>query len=216
MQRLRRSHGGFANNARVDIRWLCRMRETPEGAACACWRRRDCRPWRPGIRSISAAWRVALGTRASCSDAGLPALGLQCMVIEAARHLAGIPRCHRPKWIPTRPSLSFTMADQHESLMERDRNNATRCIPRTARSELIVVAAYGMTAGVSASSPLRGHQCLPRPPRTGRLEGLRNLPTAHLLSSWELDLRLCTYSCCNAHLALRVVRRTCIRCSRAD
>ena len=110
-------HGGFANNARVDIRWVASDTcETPEGAA------RELAgvdaivvPGGFGIRGIEGK----LGALRWAREHRIPTLGLclglQCMVIEAARHLAGIPGASSTEMDPdTTEPVIHTMADQHE------------------------------------------------------------------------------------------------------
>ena len=84
--------GGFDRDAKVDIRWVASDTcETPEGA------RRMlhgvdavCVPGGFGVRGIEGK----VGALRWARENGVPTLGLclglQCMVIEAARHLAGL------------------------------------------------------------------------------------------------------------------------------
>lgn len=86
-------HGGFANDARVDIRWVASDGcETPEGAS------RELSgvdaivvPGGFGVRGIEGK----LGALRWAREHGVPTLGiclgLQCMVIEAARNLLDLP-----------------------------------------------------------------------------------------------------------------------------
>ena len=110
-------HGGFAHNARVDIRWVASDTcETPEGAA------RELAgvdaivvPGGFGIRGIEGK----LGALRWAREHRVPTLGLclglQCMVIEAARHLAGIAGASSTEMDPdTTEPVIHTMADQHE------------------------------------------------------------------------------------------------------
>ncbi len=86
--------GGFAHRAKVNIRWVpsdsC---ETPAGAAHALAGVDGVViPGGFGIRGIEGK----IGALRHARERGIPALGLclglQCMVIEAARNLAGIDR----------------------------------------------------------------------------------------------------------------------------
>ncbi len=84
--------GGFANNARVDIKWIpsddC---ATPEGAKSNL---SDvdaiCVPGGFGIRGIEGKVGALKFARENMIPTLGLCLGLQCMVIEAARNLAGI------------------------------------------------------------------------------------------------------------------------------
>ncbi|MDH6134093.1 CTP synthase [Kitasatospora sp. MAA4] len=107
--------GGFANNARVEIKWVtsddC---ETPEGAQAQLG---DvdaiCIPGGFGDRGVTG--KVAAITFARENKVPLLGLclGLQCVVIEAARNLAGMPEANSTEFEPTAkyPVIS-TMAEQ--------------------------------------------------------------------------------------------------------
>ncbi|GGS53165.1 CTP synthase [Planobispora rosea] len=122
--------GGFANDARVNIRWVksddC---ETPEGAE----RELDgvdgvVIPGGFGVRGIEGK----LGAVRHARENRVPLLGLclgmQCMVIEAARNLAGIEDAGSTEFDPetTHPVIS-TMADQEDVVSgERDMGGTMR------------------------------------------------------------------------------------------
>ncbi|WP_433255881.1 CTP synthase [Streptosporangium sp. CA-135522] len=122
--------GGFANDARVNIRWVksddC---ETPEGAA----RELDgvdgvLIPGGFGVRGIEGK----LGAIRHVRENKIPllgiCLGMQCMVIEAARNLAGIEDAGSTEFDPetTHPVIS-TMADQEDVVSgERDMGGTMR------------------------------------------------------------------------------------------
>ena len=144
-------HGGFANNARVDIRWVASDTcETPEGAA------RELAgvdaivvPGGFGIRGIEGK----LGALRWAREHRVPTLGLclglQCMVIEAARHLAGIPGASSTEMDPdTTEPVIHTMADQHEFVDgDGDMGGTMRlgAYPAQLVPNSIVAAAYGTT-----------------------------------------------------------------------
>ena len=107
--------GGFANNAKVELIWIpsdnC---ETPDGAA------RElssldaiCVPGGFGIRGIEGK----LGALTYAREHKIPTLGLclglQCMVIEAARSLAGIKDASSAEFTPDSGThVIATMAEQ--------------------------------------------------------------------------------------------------------
>ena len=107
--------GGFANNARVEIKWIpsddC---ATPEGAKSNL---SDvdaiCVPGGFGIRGIEGK----VGALKFARENNIPTLGLclglQCMVIEAARNLAGIKDANSAEFSPDSGTpVIATMQDQ--------------------------------------------------------------------------------------------------------
>ena len=109
--------GGFGNDARVNIKWVqsddC---ATPEGAKNVLG---DvdaiCVPGGFGVRGIEGK----LGALTYARENRIPTLGLclglQCMVIEAARNLAGIAGANSAEFDPeTNDPVISTMADQEE------------------------------------------------------------------------------------------------------
>ena len=122
--------GGFANDAKVHLRWVpsddC---QTPEGAAAAL----DgvdgvLVPGGFGVRGIEGK----LGAIRHAREQAVPTLGLclglQCMVIEVARDLAGIVKADSSEFDPTTPDpVISTMADQHDVVAgERDMGGTMR------------------------------------------------------------------------------------------
>ena len=122
--------GGFANDAKVEIRWVqsddC---ETPEGAAKVLAGVDGVLiPGGFGVRGIEG--KVGAIRHARTHDVpvlGL-CLGLQCMVIEVARSLAGIEKANSAEFEPDGPdSVIATMADQHDVVAgERDMGGTMR------------------------------------------------------------------------------------------
>ncbi|MEV5411814.1 CTP synthase [Thermopolyspora sp. NPDC052614] len=122
--------GGFAADARVNIRWVksddC---ETPEGAA----RELDgvdgvLIPGGFGVRGIEGK----VGAIRHARENKIPllgiCLGMQCMVIEAARNLAGVEGANSTEFDPesAHPVIS-TMADQKDVVAgERDMGGTMR------------------------------------------------------------------------------------------
>ncbi len=109
--------GGFANEAKVEIVWIpsdeC---DTPEGAKKALSSiDAICVPGGFGIRGIEGK----LGALTYARENRIPTLGLclglQCMVIEAARNLAGIKDANSAEFLPDSGThVIATMDDQKE------------------------------------------------------------------------------------------------------
>ena len=122
--------GGFANDAKVHIRWVksddC---ETPEGAAKALDGVEGVLiPGGFGVRGIEGK----LGALTYARTQKIPTLGLclglQCMVIEAARSLAGIEKASSAEFEPESPDpVIATMADQQDVVAgDRDMGGTMR------------------------------------------------------------------------------------------
>src|SRR5262249_53208911 len=122
--------GGFANDARVNIRWVtsddC---QTPEGAA------RQLEgvdgvlvPGGFGVRGIEG--KIGAGT--DDRTHGIPllglCLGLQSVAIEGARNLAGLADANSTEFDPDSPyPVIATMADQEDVVAgERDMGGTMR------------------------------------------------------------------------------------------
>ena len=107
--------GGFANNAKVELKWVASDDcATPEGAKALLG---DvdaiCVPGGFGVRGIEGK----LGALKFARENKIPTLGLclglQCMVIEAARNLAGINDANSAEFSPESGShVIATMEDQ--------------------------------------------------------------------------------------------------------
>ena len=107
--------GGFDNNARVEIKWI--VSDECENAENAKSQLSDvdaiCVPGGFGVRGIEGK----VGALKFARENKIPALGLclglQCMVIESARNLAGISRANSAEFDPSSPDpVISTMADQ--------------------------------------------------------------------------------------------------------
>jgi CTP synthase len=108
-------HGGFGNDAKVNIHWIqsdsC---ETPEGAReQLAGLDAICVPGGFGIRGIEGK----LGALTYARTEGIPALGLclglQCMVIEYARNVVGLEQASSTEFDPdTAEPVIATMAEQ--------------------------------------------------------------------------------------------------------
>ena len=143
--------GGFANDCKVLIRWVtsddC---QTPEGAA----RQLEgvdavCIPGGFGVRGIEGK----LGAVRHARENRIPTLGLclglQCMVIEYARHVAGLEDAGSTEFdeATTHPVIS-TMADQHDVVAgERDMGGTMRLglYPAHLAEGSLAAEVYGAT-----------------------------------------------------------------------
>ena len=116
--------GGFANDAKVHIRWVpsddC---ETPDGAAKALQGVDGVLiPGGFGVRGIEGKLGAITFARENLIPTLGLCLGLQCMVIEAARNLAGIEKASSAEFDPGSPDpVIATMADQ-EAVVAGDRD----------------------------------------------------------------------------------------------
>jgi CTP synthase len=141
--------GGFAHRARVEIRWVqsddCR---TPAGAAVALDGMDGVLiPGGFGVRGIEGK----IGAVRHARLRGVPllglCLGLQCMVIEAARNLAGLDGADSTEFDPRTPHpVISTMAEQVDVVAgERDMGGTMRlgAYPALLAERTVVEAAYG-------------------------------------------------------------------------
>jgi CTP synthase len=142
--------GGFANDARVNIRWVtsddC---QTPEGAA------RQLEgvdgvliPGGFGVRGIEGK----IGAVSYARTHGIPllglCLGLQCVAIEVARNLAGLADANSTEFDPDTPHpVIATMADQEDVVAgERDMGGTMRLglYPAVLAEGSLVRELYGL------------------------------------------------------------------------
>ncbi len=121
--------GGFAQETKVQIVWIpSDLCETPEGAAKALSAVDGIViPGGFGIRGIEGK----LGALKFAREQGLPTLGiclgLQCMVIEYARHVAGIEGASSSEFDPETPHpVIATMAEQVDILDRGDMGGTMR------------------------------------------------------------------------------------------
>jgi CTP synthase len=140
--------GGFAHHAKVNLRWIpsdeC---ELPEGAAKMLSEVDGiCVPGGFGIRGIEGK----LGALRFARENGIPALGLclglQCMVIEYARHEAGLDGASSSEFDPdTAFPVIATMAEQVEIIAGGDLGGTMRLglYPATLADGSIVEELYG-------------------------------------------------------------------------
>ncbi|MGH4027032.1 MAG: CTP synthase, partial [Pseudonocardiaceae bacterium] len=143
--------GGFARRARVEIRWVpsdsC---ETPASAETALAGVDGVLvPGGFGVRGIEGK----IGAIHHARTRGIPTLGLclglQCMVIEVARHLAGLDDADSTEFDESTPhAVISTMADQTDVVAgERDMGGTMRlgAYPASLTKGSVVAAAYGTT-----------------------------------------------------------------------
>jgi len=141
--------GGFANNAKVNIRWVpsddC---DTAEGASQAMQGVDGVLvPGGFGVRGIEGK----IGAIRYARENGIPllglCLGLQCMVIEAARDLAGLQDADSTEFNPaTAHPVIATMTDQEDVISgERDMGGTMRLglYPAELQEGTIVRELYG-------------------------------------------------------------------------
>jgi len=109
--------GGFANNARVNIKWIASDECDSDEGAKANLSDVDavCIPGGFGVRGINGK----VGALKFARENKIPALGLclglQCMVIEAARNMAGLPLANSAEFDESTPDpVISTMASQEE------------------------------------------------------------------------------------------------------
>jgi CTP synthase len=144
--------GGFANRAKVEIVWVpsddCL---TPAGAAAAL---ADVQgvliPGGFGIRGIEGKVGAIQHARVNRIPLLGLCLGLQCMVIEAARHLAGLDGANSTEFEPNCPyPVISTMADQRDVVAgERDMGGTMRlgAYPATLVAGSLTAKIYDATA----------------------------------------------------------------------
>ena len=143
--------GGFANNAKVNIKWVASDDcETPSGAELAL---SDvdaiCVPGGFGVRGIEGK----LGALKYAREKKIPTLGLclglQCMVIEAARNLGNIPGANSAEFDPeTKDPVISTMQSQEEIVAGKGDMGGTMRLglyPAVLATGSVVSRVYGST-----------------------------------------------------------------------
>jgi len=121
--------GGFANRTRVNLRWVASDEcETPEGVLRQLGDLDGvCVPGGFGIRGIEGK----VGALRFARENGIPVLGLclglQCMVIEYARNVAGLPEASSSEFDPETPfPVIATMAEQVDIIAAGDLGGTMR------------------------------------------------------------------------------------------
>ncbi|WP_431198158.1 CTP synthase [Leifsonia xyli] len=140
--------GGFAHRTKVKLKWIASDEcQTPEGAAHQL---SDvdaiCVPGGFGVRGIEGK----VGALRFARENGIPALGLclglQCMVIEYARHEAGLGGASSSEFDPeTEFPVIATMAEQVDIIAGGDLGGTMRLglYPATLAEGSIVAELYG-------------------------------------------------------------------------
>ena len=141
--------GGFANDAKVTIKWVASDEcETAEGAR-AHLEGVDgiCVPGGFGVRGIEGKVGALKWARENRVPTLGLCLGLQCMVIEGARHLAGIPDANSAEFAPESANpVIATMASQLDVVAgERDMGGTMRLglYPADLKPGSVVAEVYG-------------------------------------------------------------------------
>ncbi len=185
--------GGFANNARVNIKWIPSDECASEAGARSQLSDVDavCVPGGFGVRGIEGK----LGALKYARENGIPTLGLclglQCMVIEAARNLAGLTDASSAEFDPESPHpVISTMASQEDIVAGRGDMGGTMRLglyPAVLDSDSIVAKVSGSTT-INERHRHRyevNNQYRDRIATTGlRFSGLS--PDAHLVEFVEL------------------------------
>jgi len=144
--------GGFANDARVVLRWVasddCASREGARRALAGV--DAICVPGGFGVRGIEGKVGALRWARETRTPALGLCLGLQCMVIEAARNLAGLEAANSAEFDEGTPDpVVATMADQVDVVSgDRDMGGTMRLglYPATLQEGSLVAQAYGTTS----------------------------------------------------------------------
>jgi len=142
--------GGFAHDAKVSIRWVtsddC---STPEGAAAQL----DevdavCIPGGFGVRGIEGKVGASRYARENAIPTLGLCLGLQCMVIDVARHLGGLAEANSSEFEESTPDpVIATMADQRDVIAgQRDMGGTMRLglYPAKLEGDSLVRSLYGV------------------------------------------------------------------------
>jgi CTP synthase len=143
--------GGFANNAKVNIKWVASDDcETSDGAAKSLEGvDAICVPGGFGVRGIEGK----LGALKFAREKKVPTLGLclglQCMVIEAARNLGGISGANSAEFDPeTKHPVISTMQNQEDIVAGKGDMGGTMRLglfPAVLASGSVVAGVYSTT-----------------------------------------------------------------------
>ena len=193
-------HGGFAHHARVDIRWVasddCQTRQGAEGSLAGV----DAVvvPGGFGVRGIEGKLGALRWARENRVPTLGLCLGLQCMVIEAARNLMGLTGASSSEMDPlTADPVVTTMDDQRRFVTGGGDLGGTMRLgayPAVVEEGSLVHRAYGAT---EVSERHRHRFEVNNAYREGLASvGLRvsgTSPDGHLVEFVELDRELHPY-----------------------
>ena len=151
--------GGFANQAKIEIVWIASDEcETPEGAK-KLLENVDaiCVPGGFGIRGIEGK----VGALKFARENKIPTLGLclglQCMVIEAARNLAGIPDAISAEFSDSGTPVIATMEGQKDVVSGKEDMGGTMRLG-LYKSALLSGSVVAATYGASEISERHRHR----------------------------------------------------------
>ena len=151
--------GGFANQAKIEIVWIASDEcETPEGAR-KLLENVDaiCVPGGFGIRGIEGK----VGALKFARENKIPTLGLclglQCMVIEAARNLAGIQDAISAEFSDSGTPVIATMDDQKDVVSGKEDMGGTMRLG-LYKSDLLAGSVVAKTYGSSEISERHRHR----------------------------------------------------------
>jgi CTP synthase len=143
--------GGFANNAKVNIKWVASDDCETEAGALAALKDADaiCVPGGFGVRGIEGK----LGALKYAREKKIPTLGLclglQCMVIEAARNLSNIQSANSAEFDPeTKDPVISTMQSQEDIVAGKGDMGGTMRLglyPAVLVAGSVVAEVYGST-----------------------------------------------------------------------
>lgn len=143
--------GGFANNAKVNIKWVASDDCETEAGAVAALKDADaiCVPGGFGVRGIEGK----LGALKYAREKKIPTLGLclglQCMVIEAARNLGNIRLANSAEFDPeTKDPVISTMQNQEDIVAGNGDMGGTMRLglyPAVLTAGSVVAEVYGST-----------------------------------------------------------------------
>ena len=174
--------GGFAHEAEVKIRWIASDEcEDPDGAARHL---QDvdaiCVPGGFGVRGLEGKIGALTYARTNRIPTLGLCLGLQCMVIEYARNVAGLEKADSTEFDPDSPEPVIATMEEQLAFVEGagDLGGTMRLGLYPAVLKPGLDRPRGLRRGAdrrAAPAPLRGQQRLPRHARGGRAGLLRHL-----------------------------------------
>jgi len=152
--------GGFANNAKVELKWIASDDcATPEGAISAL---NDvdaiCVPGGFGVRGIEGK----LGALTFARENKVPTLGLclglQCMVIEAARNMAGIKDANSAEFSPDSGTHVIATIEDQKSIVAGSADMGGSMRLGIYKADLLSGSVVAQTYGSSEVSERHRHR----------------------------------------------------------